>query len=69
MPPGRYGALDIDRGKVTGFLEKPIGDRSGRINGGFFVLEKEVLNFIEEIILLLKMNQYPRWFKIMPFCI
>ena len=47
MPPGRYGALDIDDGKVTNFLEKPTGDRSGRINGGFFVLEKEVLNFID----------------------
>ena len=47
VPPGRYGALDIDDGKVTNFLEKPTGDRSGRINGGFFVLEKEVLNFID----------------------
>lgn len=47
VPPGRYGALDINDGKVTSFLEKPIGDRSGRINGGFFVLEKEVFNFIE----------------------
>jgi glucose-1-phosphate cytidylyltransferase len=47
IPPGRYGALDIDEtGKVRHFTEKPPGDNA-RINGGFFVLEPEVLNRIE----------------------
>lgn len=46
QPPGRYGALDIQGNKVHGFQEKPLGD-GGWINGGFFVLQPEVLNLIE----------------------
>lgn len=45
-PPGRYGALEIDQGHVTAFIEKPRGD-GGLINGGFFVLSPRVLDFIE----------------------
>ena len=45
-PPGRFGALGIDGGRVTGFQEKPIGD-GGWINGGFFVLNPAVFDFIE----------------------
>jgi glucose-1-phosphate cytidylyltransferase len=37
QPPGRYGALEMDGGKVSGFTEKPRGD-GGLKNGGFFVL-------------------------------
>ncbi|MDA0721414.1 MAG: glucose-1-phosphate cytidylyltransferase [Proteobacteria bacterium] len=45
-PPGRYGALDLGAdARVTRFIEKPPGDE-GRINGGFFVLEPEVLDRI-----------------------
>jgi glucose-1-phosphate cytidylyltransferase len=46
MPPGRYGALDIsqDHG-VRQFIEKPLGD-NGTVNGGFFVLQPEVLGRI-----------------------
>ena len=46
QPPGRYGALDIEGSKVHGFIEKPKGD-GGWINGGFFVLNPKVINFIE----------------------
>jgi len=42
-PPGRYGALEIDAGRVERFIEKPPGD-SGLINGGFFVLQPEVVD-------------------------
>ena len=45
-PPGRYGSLDIADSKVTSFIEKPKGDGNW-ISGGFFVLEPEVLNYIE----------------------
>ncbi len=45
IPPGRYGALDIADGQVRRFVEKPPGDE-GRINGGFFVLERPVLDRI-----------------------
>lgn len=47
-PPGRYGALIIDKKKkVELFKEKPDGDGSW-INGGFFVLETDVLDFISD---------------------
>ncbi len=46
QPPGRYGALQTEGNKVTGFQEKPRGD-GGRINGGFFVLSPRVLDFID----------------------
>ena len=45
-PPGRFGSLKIEENKVYGFQEKPIGD-GGWVNGGFFVLSPEVLNYIE----------------------
>ena len=46
--PGRFGALDIsaDRPRVNGFREKSISD-GHLINGGFFVLEPEAIDFIE----------------------
>lgn len=45
-PPGRFGALDIQSGQVTRFLEKPKGD-GAMINGGFFVLDPKVLAYLE----------------------
>lgn len=47
QPPGRYGALQIDKGRVYGFTEKPRGD-GGLINGGFFVLSPECLNLVAD---------------------
>lgn len=44
-PPGRFGSLEFERGKVLSFKEKPKGDGS-LINGGFFVLEPSVLELI-----------------------
>lgn len=46
MPPGRYGALMREGHAVTGFQEKPPGDGAW-INGGFFVLQPAVLEYIE----------------------
>jgi glucose-1-phosphate cytidylyltransferase len=45
-PPGRFGALSVDKTRITGFQEKPGGDGS-RISGGFFVLNPKVLDYIE----------------------
>jgi len=46
QPSGRFGALAIDNhSNITSFTEKPQGDGAW-INGGFFVLEKEILNYI-----------------------
>lgn len=46
-PPGRFGVLDIARGgRVEQFREKP-DDEIGWINGGFFVLEPGVIDYID----------------------
>ncbi len=45
-PPARFGGLIFSGDLVTEFTEKPqIGE--GWINGGFFVLEPQVLDYIE----------------------
>ncbi len=45
-PPPRFGTLNIlDNGEVTGFQEKK---HHPWINGGFFVLSKDVINYIED---------------------
>ena len=46
QPPGRYGALLLQGQTVKGFQEKPPGDGAW-INGGFFVLNPQVLDYIE----------------------
>ena len=46
-PPGRFGALELNGERVTGFTEKPPGD-DGLINGGFFVLQPECLELIAD---------------------
>lgn len=46
QPPGRYGALLRDGNHVRGFQEKPPGDGAW-INGGFFVLNPKVIEFID----------------------
>lgn len=47
-PPGRFGAFKLDKNQqqVTSFKEKPDGDGAW-INGGFFVLEPQILDDIE----------------------
>jgi len=47
LPPGRFGALDIQGNKVVGFKEKPKGD-GAMINGGFFVLSPSVIDLIKD---------------------
>ena len=47
LPPGRFGALEINKDKVMKFQEKPKGD-GALINGGFFVLSYKVLRRIND---------------------
>jgi glucose-1-phosphate cytidylyltransferase len=49
QPPGRYGSFRMDGNKVVDFVEKPLGDGGGWINGGFFVLSPPVFSFIEDL--------------------
>jgi glucose-1-phosphate cytidylyltransferase len=48
QPPGRYGvfALEQDQTRVPTFREKPDGDGAW-VNGGYFVLEPAVFDFID----------------------
>lgn len=46
-PPGRFGTLVLgENSYITKFEEKSVGD-GGWVNGGFFVLEPKVLDYIE----------------------
>jgi glucose-1-phosphate cytidylyltransferase len=45
-PPARFGGLTFDEDVVAQFVEKP-QISEGWINGGFFVLEPEVLGYID----------------------
>lgn len=47
-PPARFGVLESENGLVTRFGEKNQAD-SGWINGGFFVLEPQVSNYIHDL--------------------
>jgi glucose-1-phosphate cytidylyltransferase len=50
QPPGRYGALSFSRQDsdlISDFEEKPVGDGAW-VNGGFFVLEPSVIDYIEQ---------------------
>jgi glucose-1-phosphate cytidylyltransferase len=47
QPPGRFGAIESDGQRVTGFAEKPHGE-AGWINGGFFVLSPKVREYLDE---------------------
>jgi glucose-1-phosphate cytidylyltransferase len=48
LPSGKFGALEIaDDESISSFSEKPQGDGSW-VNGGFFVLQPEVFNYITE---------------------
>lgn len=46
QPPGRFGVLSIEGEIVKSFMEKPPGDGVW-INGGFFVLEPGIFDYIE----------------------
>ena len=45
-PPARFGAIKIKGNKVTVFREKSSLDE-GWINGGFFVMEKEIFKYLK----------------------
>jgi glucose-1-phosphate cytidylyltransferase len=45
-PLSRFGQLELEGDKVHAFAEKPI-EEGGWINGGFFVLSRDVLDYID----------------------
>jgi glucose-1-phosphate cytidylyltransferase len=62
-PPARFGVLNIYGDLVDHFGEKEHTD-SGWINGGFFVLEPEVSEFIESDVEPFEIGALPRLTKI-----
>ena len=47
QPTGRFGLVTIqDGGAISSFAEKKVGDKEW-INGGFFVCEKEIFDYID----------------------
>ena len=46
-PPARFGVIEIEAGEVTHFGEKD-HTNAGWINGGFFILEPEVVEYIND---------------------
>lgn len=50
QPPGRFGTMGFsptNSNLIKNFQEKPVGDGAW-INGGFFVLEPDVIDYIED---------------------
>lgn len=45
-PEGRFGMLDVDNGQINSFREKSQSD-AGFINGGFMVLQPEIMNYLD----------------------
>ena len=46
LPPSKYGVLHFEEGTIRAFEEKPEGE-GGWINGGFFVLEPKIFDYIQ----------------------
>ena len=47
QPPGKFGRMKLTDNTVESFEEKPIGD-GGWINGGYFVLESSVFDYLKD---------------------
>ena len=58
LPPPRFGALVIRDGQVINFREK-FENTSSRINGGFMICNKELLNYIKDESDSLEMDILP----------
>ena len=58
-PPARFGVLEIDDEQVTHFGEKPQAE-AGWINGGFFVLEWGVKDYIADDSILFETGPLPK---------
>jgi len=58
-PPARFGQMSFDGDQVIGFKEKPqIGE--GWINGGFFVLEPAIVDYIPDHLTLWELEPLER---------
>ena len=58
-PQARFGELEIQNGVVDSFQEKP-QLKQGRINGGFFVVEKRFIDYIDKFNEMLEVEPIQR---------
>ena len=61
-PQARFGELEITNGQVDRFQEKP-QLKQGRINGGFFVVEKKFIDYIDNENEMLEIEPIQRAIK------
>jgi glucose-1-phosphate cytidylyltransferase len=59
QPQARFGALEMDGDRVLRFQEKPKNE-GGWINGGFFVMEPEVFNYLTDDATILEQEPLER---------
>ena len=62
MPPARFGVLKIKGNRVSSFMEKP-QLKNNWINGGFFVFNSRVFNFISGDRTMLEREPFKRLTK------
>jgi len=48
VPHGRFGRMVAEGERVTSFEEKPRGEGGGRINGGFFIFEPRIFDYVTD---------------------
>jgi glucose-1-phosphate cytidylyltransferase len=61
-PKGRFGVLEFNKQRITSFREKSSNDESW-INGGFMVVEKKVLDYIDADSDILEQHVFDRLVK------
>ena len=61
-PPVRFGEIKLNRSKVIGFAEKPQAT-NGWINGGFFVFDQKIFNFIDDSNVMLETKPMQKLLK------
>jgi glucose-1-phosphate cytidylyltransferase len=58
-PPARFGSLKLQGGTVCEFIEKPQAD-AGWINGGFFVFDPAIFDYLEDDATILEKKPLER---------
>jgi len=58
-PPSRFGVIEFDGNQVTSFQEKP-QTHDGWINGGFFVFEPQIFDYLENDSTILERSPMER---------
>lgn len=59
----RYGQAVLEDGRLTGFNEKTSDSRPGTINGGVYLMTRELIDGIPEGKVSLENDMIPRWLK------